>query len=191
MGWKQGGWEIEREKYGEKCCFLLFGWGKKIGDIKNRGESFPSWAYFFYPPKLGGKWGGKSDEKCILYKYPNFITLTYPLTFLLLYNKDIIVNLYKLHFPSFPFSLQLNKKVFHSLTFPPLQPNTHEEKSNLFYFLIFPSSHFSTLSTKRTLNANHLDSVLFFSCILLRESNYYYYYFFESKRIQLLVRVIV
>ena len=116
---------------------------------------------------------------------------TYKFISYLLCNKGIIVNLYKLYFPSFPFSLKPNKRVFHSLTFPPLQPNTHEEKSNLFYFLIFPSSHFSTLSTKRTLNANHLDSVLFFSCILLRESNYYYYYFFESKRIQLLVRVIV
>ena len=51
----------------------------------------------------------------------------------ILYNKDIIVNLYKLNFPSSHFSLQLNKKVFHHLTFPPLQPNTHEEKPNLFY----------------------------------------------------------
>ena len=31
----------------------------------------------------------------------------------ILYNKDIIVNLYKLHFLSSPFSLQPNKTVFH------------------------------------------------------------------------------
>ena len=27
----------------------------KIGETKNRGESFPSWAHFFYPPKLREK----------------------------------------------------------------------------------------------------------------------------------------
>ena len=73
--------------------------------------------------------------------YTNIPTLLHsptPLTFLLLYNKDIIVNLYKLHFLSFPFSLQLNKKVFHPPPFPPLQPNTHEEKSNIFYPPTFP-----------------------------------------------------
>ena len=42
----------------------------------------------------------------------------------LLYNKGIIVNLHKLHFSFFPFSLQPNKRVFHHPTFPPLQPNT-------------------------------------------------------------------
>ena len=35
----------------------------------------------------------------------------------ILCNKGIIVNLYKLHFPSFHFSLQPNKIVFHPLTF--------------------------------------------------------------------------
>ena len=35
----------------------------------------------------------------------------------ILCNKGIIVNLYKLHFPSFHFSLQPNKRVFHPLTF--------------------------------------------------------------------------
>ena len=49
----------------------------------------------------------------------------------ILYNKDIIVNLYKLHFSTSHFSLQPNNKFFHSPT--------------------FPSSRFSTLSTKRTL----------------------------------------
>ena len=71
----------------------------------------------------------------------------------ILYNKDIIVNLYKLHFPSSHFSLQPKKKVFHPPIFPPLQPNTHEEKPNLFYPLTFPSSHFSTPPTKQTLKA--------------------------------------
>ena len=59
----------------------------------------------------------------------------------LLYNNDIIVNLYKLHFLSFPFSLQPNKRVLYPLTFPPLQPNTQEGKPNIFYFSTFPSSH--------------------------------------------------
>ena len=76
----------------------------------------------------------------------------------LLCNKSIIINLYKLYFPSFHFSLKPNKRVFHSFTFPPLQPNTQEGKLNIFYpftFLSshnFPSSHFSTSLTKRTLN---------------------------------------
>ena len=56
----------------------------------------------------------------------------------ILYNKNIKVNLYKLHFPSSHFSLQPNKKGFHLPTFPPLQPNTHEGKPNIFYPLIFP-----------------------------------------------------
>ena len=43
------------------------------------------------------------------------------------YNKDIIVNLYKLHFLSSHFFLQLNKIVFHPPTFPLLQPNTREK----------------------------------------------------------------
>ena len=69
--------------------------------------------------------------------------------------KDIIVNLYKLHFLSFPFSLQSNKKVFHPFTFPPFKPNTHERKPNLFYSPIFPSSHFSTPPTKQTPNDSY------------------------------------
>ena len=76
--------------------------------------------------------------------YTNTPTLLYsptPLTFPLLYNNDIIVNLYKLHFPSSLFSFQPNKKVFHPPTFPPLQSNTHEGKLNLFYPFTFPSSH--------------------------------------------------
>ena len=78
----------------------------------------------------------------------------------LLCNKSIIVNFYKLHFPSFPFSPQPNKRVFHPPTFPLLQPNTQERKLNIFHpstFLFshnFPSSYFSTPPTNRTLKTN-------------------------------------
>ena len=104
-------------------------------------KSFPSWAYFFYPPNFEENEEGKVMRNVF---YTNTLTLLHsptPLTFPLLYNKDIIVSLYKLHFPSFPFSLQPNKKVFHFLTFPPLQPNTHEGKSNFFYPPTFPYSY--------------------------------------------------
>lgn len=59
----------------------------------------------------------------------------------ILCNKDIIVYLYKLHFSSFPFSLQPNKKVFHPLTFPPLQPNTQKGKLNIFHPPTSPFLH--------------------------------------------------
>ena len=73
-------------------------------------------------------------------------------------NKGIMVNLYKLLFLSSHFSFQPNKRVFHPPTFPSLQPNTHEGKLNIFHPPTFPSSHkfpsfhFSTPPTKRTLN---------------------------------------
>ena len=73
----------------------------------------------------------------------------------LLCNKGIIVNLYKLHFLSSHFSFQPNKRVFHSPTFPSLQPNTHKGKLNNFYPPTnFPSFHFSIPPTKQTLNVN-------------------------------------
>ena len=56
----------------------------------------------------------------------------------ILCNEGIIVNLYKLHVLSSHFSLQPNKKVFHSPIFPPLQPNTQEGKPNIFYPPTFP-----------------------------------------------------
>ena len=77
------------------------------------------------------------------------------ISYILCKNKGIIVNLYKLHFPSSYFCLKPNKKVFHPLTFPPLQPNTQERKPNIFYTPTFPSSYnfpspyFSTSPTKR------------------------------------------
>ena len=58
----------------------------------------------------------------------------------LLCNNGIMVNLYKLYFLSFNFSFQPSKRVFHPPTFPPLKPNTHKEKLNIFYPL-----HFSIL----------------------------------------------
>ena len=45
----------------------------------------------------------------------------------IIFNKDIWVNLYKLHFLSSYFSFQSNKKVFHPSTFPSFQPNTNKE----------------------------------------------------------------
>ena len=85
----------------------------------------------------------------------------------ILYNKGIIINLYKLHFSSFHFSLQPNKRVFHPFTFPSLQPNTQEGKLNIFHSPTFPSSHnfpsshFSTPPSKRILNAALLHQLTF------------------------------
>ena len=91
----------------------------------------------------------------------------------LLCNKGIIVNLYKLYFSFFSFSLQPNKRVFHPPTFPSLQPNTQEGKLNIFHFPTFPSSHnflsfhLSTPLTKQTLsdfyNLIHLIFILIMS----------------------------
>ena len=78
----------------------------------------------------------------------------------LLCNKGIIVNLYKLYFSSFFFFLSPNKRIFHSLTFPPFQPNTQERKVNIFYPPTFSSSHnfssshFSIPLSKHTLKEN-------------------------------------
>ena len=55
----------------------------------------------------------------------------------ILCNKDIIVNLYKLRFLSSHFYFQPNKWVFHPPTFPPLQPNTHEEKLRICLVTVF------------------------------------------------------
>lgn len=87
---------------------------KKIGE-----KVFPSLSIFFILPN----WEENEEGKVINAFYTNTPTLLHsptPLTFPLLNNMDIIVNLYKLKFPSSPFSLQPNKKVFHPSTFPPL-----------------------------------------------------------------------
>ena len=59
----------------------------------------------------------------------------------ILCNKGIIVNLYKLHFSSFSFSFQPNKRVFYPPTFLPLQLNTQEKKLNIFHPPTFPLLH--------------------------------------------------
>ena len=103
-------------------------------------ENNPFGPTLFYPPNLGGKWGGKYVDDII---YINTLTLLHsptPLTFPLLYNKDIIVNLYKLHFSYSPFYLQSNKKVFHPPLFHPSN-QTRERKPNIFYPPTFSSSH--------------------------------------------------
>ena len=108
--------------------------------------------------------------------YTNTPTLLHsptPLTFPLLYNKNIIVNLYKLYFLSSHFSLQPIKKVFHPLTFPPLQPNTHEGKPNLFYPPIFLSNQikkFSTLLLFHLSNQTHMRENQIFSILPLFHS---------------------
>ena len=75
--------------------------------------------------------------------YTNTPTLLHsptPLIFPLLYNKNIIVNLYKLHFSFSHFSFQPNKKVFHLLTFSISSTKHTWEKTKS-----FQSSHFFTL----------------------------------------------
>ena len=102
---------------------------------------FPSRPTFFILSNCEENEEGKVMRNAF---YTNTLTLLHsltPLTFPLLYNKDIIVNLYKLHFPSSPFSLQPNKNIFQPPSFPPLQPNTHEGKLNIFYSPTFPSSY--------------------------------------------------
>ena len=65
------------------------------------------------------------------------------------YNKDIIVNSYKLHFPSSHFSLKPNKRVFHPLTFQLLQPNTHKENQNFSIISIFHPPIFPLLQPNK------------------------------------------
>ena len=52
-------------------------------------------------------------------------------------NKGIIANLYKLYFVSSHFSHQLNKRVFHPPTFPPLHPSTHKGKLRICLVIVF------------------------------------------------------
>ena len=119
---------------------------QKIGE-----KVFPHGPTFVILPNWEENEKGKVIRNAFYTNTPNLLYSPTPLTFPLLYNKDKIVNLYKLHFPSSPFSFQPNKKVFHPPTFAPLQPNIHEGKPNLFYPPTnFPSSHFSTPPTKRT-----------------------------------------
>ena len=78
---------------------------KKKKERQKIGEKvFPPKLTFFILPN----WE-ENEERRVMRNtfYTNTPTLLYsptPLTFPLLYNNDIIVNLYKLHFSSFPFS---------------------------------------------------------------------------------------
>ena len=121
---------------------------QKIGE-----KVFPPGPTFFILPNWEENEEGKVMRNAFYTNTPTLLHSPTPLTFPLLYNKDIIVNLYKIHFPSYYFSLQQNKKVFHPPTFPPLQLNIHEGKPNPFYLSInFSSFHFFTLPTKQILS---------------------------------------
>ena len=80
----------------------------------------------------------------------------------ILCNKGKIINLYKLYFPSFPFSLQTKQKNFLPSYFSSPQPNTRERKLNIFYSLTFSFSHFSTPLTKRTLSEMKFENIILF-----------------------------
>ena len=111
---KTGGME-NRVKNAVFHCLIE---GKKKERQKIGEKVFPPEPTFFILPNWEENEKGKVMSNAF---YTNTLTLLHsltPLTFPLLYNKDIIVNLYKLHFPSSHFSLQLNKKVFHPPTFP-------------------------------------------------------------------------
>ena len=78
VGVKTGRMENGERKIGWKMAFSTVWLRKENKRDENMGENFPSGPTFFYPPNLGGKWGGKSAERCTLHKYPQFIHLTYP-----------------------------------------------------------------------------------------------------------------
>ena len=63
--------------------------------------------------------------------YTNTLSPTPHFISYILCNKGIIVNIYKLHFPSFHFSLQLNKRVFHTSN------QTHRKENQIFSILSF------------------------------------------------------
>ena len=75
-------------------------------------KSFPSWAHFFYPPNLEENEEGKVMRNVFYTNTPILLHSSTPLTFLLLYNKDIIVNLYKLYFSSSHFFSPTKQKKF-------------------------------------------------------------------------------
>ena len=140
----------------------------------------PSGPHFFILPI----WEENGERK--IFKIVNNVIYTNTFTLLhspnshsisyMLYNKDMIVNLYKLHFPSSLFSFQPNKKVFHPPTYPPLQPNTHKEKPNLFYPPTnFPSFHFSTPPSQTDPNIEQTDNIPF--------PNHFFKFIFNSKLI--------
>ena len=84
-----------------------------------------------------------------------YLMSTKKIIYYILRNKSIRINLYKLHFYPPTFFLNQTKELFIPPTFPPLQPNTHNEKLNfsiipLFHlFTNFLSAHFSILQPNR------------------------------------------
>ena len=102
---------------------------------------FPPEPTFFILPNYEENEKGKVMRNKFYTNTPTLLHSPTPLTFLLLDNKDIIVNLYKLHFSFSHFSFQPNKKVFHPLTFS-TSPTKHtwgKTKSFLSsYFFILP-----------------------------------------------------
>ena len=125
---------------------------------------FPSRPTKFCPPNLEGK---LRKKMMWVVNYTNtfiFSHLLDPLVFC--YNKDIIVNLYKLDFLFSHFSLQPNKRVFYPPTFQLIQPNTYERKPKFFYPHNFPSSHYSSPPTKQNLRFCHWDLLLYLISII-------------------------
>ena len=100
--------------------------------------------YFYFPQCLVGFFffnkkvlGSSTLKKKWKYNIPYKFLIKKMSTFFVLFNKDIIVNLYKFYFPSSHFSSQPNKRVFYFSTFPSCKLNTHEGKLNIFYIPIF------------------------------------------------------
>ena len=124
---------------------------QKIGE-----KVFPLGLTFFILPNQEGKVMRntfQTNTSILLYSPTR-------LTFPLLYNKDIIINLYKLHFSSSAFSPKKKRK-FSTLALFHLSNQTHVRENQIFYVLPlfypptnFPSSHFSIPPTKQTLILN-------------------------------------
>ena len=72
VGVKTRRMENKERKIGWKMAFSIVWLRRENKEIENRGKIFLSEPTFFYPPNLGGKWGGKSAERWTLHKYPQF-----------------------------------------------------------------------------------------------------------------------
>ena len=122
---------------GEKLFCLV---GEKKRETENGEENNP-FGPTLLPPYLGGK-----DADDVI--YTNTLTLLpspTPLIFPLLYYKDIIINLYKLHFSSSPFLSNQTKKNF---TLPLFHPSnqTHMRENQIFSILpLFHSAYWFSM----------------------------------------------
>ena len=90
-------------------------------------------------------------------KYTIFLLKKY-VFFFVFFNRDIIVNLYQLHFSILSFFFSTKQISFHLSTFPSSEPNTNRRKLNffsilpLFYpLLIFYSPTFTLLQPNKPL----------------------------------------